>query len=540
MTIYWYSGCFTCWCMSTVALQNMFFASGLNEMSFSPNFTAGKSAGAKAKLANSGEATTPDNIYATEAQGPVEAGNDFKYELASKVEKTTDEAPVNQGDVPTDEPNAEQVKVADGQAARVGNVMYNWQAQVQLATSEGFQESQQSAVSQQGYLVGEELIAVEGKVNNAVGKALEEMSANIQPDTAASEETTKALDSQGMVVDNKTQMPTDATPDSIVAEVKAEPTTQSDTTGTNTTVQQQSTQELTGEPRPEGQVSVDQAIKESLGQGDGKESENVQPDSKNVGPMMEGQVQNNSVSNNDINTALSDAEIGGQQANTGEADKESVKTTLQQEFGSNLNVQINNQAGADESATEQVMPLSDSVVVEPKTQAIETEQDNTNVLLNNVSERVGEQIQSAISTSVSKGESEVTVQLNPPELGRVVIKLQQEEGQVTGLLEFSKTQTKLEVEQLLPQLVRGLQDAGISVRKLDVIQTQIDNSSSGYEQFKEYVGHDNNGQQHQDLGSNQSYTGPLAYEWTGESVNYQATDWSGESVVSDEAVNVLV
>ncbi|MGD9109452.1 MAG: flagellar hook-length control protein FliK [Phycisphaerales bacterium] len=527
--------------MSTVALQNMFFASGLNEMSFSPNFATGKSAGPKAKLANSGEATTPDNIYAVEAQGPVETGNDFKYELASKVEKTADEAPVNQGDVPADRPNAEQVKAADGQeAAQVGNVVYNWQAQVQLAASGGGQESQQGAVSQQGYLVGEELIAVEGKVNDAVGKALEEMSANIQPDTAASEETTKALDSQGMVVDNKTQMPTDAAPDSIVVEVKAEPTTQSDTAETNATVQQQSAQELTGEPKPEGQVSVDQAIKESLGQDGGKEGENVQPDSKNVGPMMEGQVQNNSVSNNDINTALSDAEIGDQQANTGEADKESVKTTLQQEFGSNLNVQINNQAGADESITEQVMPLSDSVVVEPKTQAIETEQDNTNVLLNNVSERVGEQIQSAISASVSKGESEVTVQLNPPELGRVVIKLQQEEGQVTGLLEFSKAQTKLEVEQLLPQLVRGLQDAGIAVRKLDVIQTQIDNSNSSYEQFKEYVGHDNNGQQHQDLGSNQSYTGPLAYEWTGESVNYQATDWSGESVVSDEAVNVLV
>ncbi len=524
--------------MGTVALQNMLFAGGLNEMGFGPNFAVGKSIEPKAKLTNSGEATTPDNICAAEAQGPIEAGNDFKYELASKVNNAVEEAPANQDDAPADEPDIEKIEVAAGQAVQISNVMHSWKAQVQLAATEGSQEPQQNAVSQQGYLVEGELIAVEGKVSGAVSKALEELSANGQPNVTASEETAKALGPNGMVLDNKTQMPTDA---GVAVEIKTEPTAQSDTTGTNPTVQQQqqSTQDATVELKPQGQISIDQTIKDGFEQNIGKDAENIQPDSKNIGPTTEGQVQNNSVSNN-INTALSDVEVGSQQTNTGEADKDSVKTALQQEFGNSLNVQIDNQSSANENITEQIMPLSDSVVAEPKTDMIEAEQNNTSVLSNNVAERAGEQIQSAISASVDKGQNEVTVQLNPPELGRVSIKLQQEEGQVTGLLEFSKTQTRLEVEQLLPQLVRSLQGAGIAVRRLDVVQTQVDNSNSSYEQSKEYVGHDNNGQQQQDLGSNQSHTGQFAYEWMSESAGYQATDWSEESVVSDKAVNVLV
>lgn len=520
--------------MGTVALQNMLFAGGLNEMDLGSNFAVGKSAGPKAKLAGSDDATTPDNTCVCEAQGPVESGNDFKYELASKVKSDrggADKTPVNQSDASGSEPEAEKIE-AVGQAVQTSEVALGSQAQAQLAAGEGFRQPQQNNTAQMSNFAEGQLIATEGKVSDSVSKALQELSANGQANATASEETIKVLDTETVVVDNRNQMPTETTPDSIVVEVKTSSQTQPDTEGANATGQQQQPAQDAGVALKTGdQASAEPAIKDDSEQNVGKAIENAQSDSKNMGQSVQGQIKNNSAD-------VSDSELDNQQADSDTGSKEGIKTSLQQGFSNNLNVQINNQTSANENVTEQAVPLNDSAATEPKIQTVEAEQNNTNTLLNNIAERAGEQIQSTISDSVGKGQNEVTVQLSPPELGRVVIKLQQEQGQITGLLEFSKTQTKLEVENLLPQLVRGLQDAGISVRKLDVVQTQVDNSS--YEQFKEYVGQDSNGQQQQDVGSNQSQTEAFAYEWSAESTGYQTMDWSEQPVVSDEAVNILV
>ncbi len=160
-----------------------------------------------------------------------------------------------------------------------------------------------------------------------------------------------------------------------------------------------------------------------------------------------------------------------------------------------------------------------------------------------VFDKVGEQLQASISNSVRQGESEVTVRLNPPELGRVVIKLQQQDGQVTGLLEFSKAEIKAEVQQLLPQLVRNLQDAGITVRKLDVVQAQVDNS--GQQQSREHVAGDGTAYQQQ-FAQGQSNNYGLGYDWLSAEGVYAGleslsqTSEESPSYISDQAVNILV
>jgi len=164
-------------------------------------------------------------------------------------------------------------------------------------------------------------------------------------------------------------------------------------------------------------------------------------------------------------------------------------------------------------------------------------QPNQNLFDKEVFDKVGEQLQSSISNSVRQGDSEVTVRLNPPELGQVVIKLQQQNGQVTGSLEFSKAETKDEVQQLMPQLVRNLQDSGIVVKKLDVVQTHIDNS--GQQQFREHVAGDGLAYQQQ-FGQGQSDNYGLGYDWMSTEPVYAGIESLSESYIGDQAVNILV
>jgi len=94
--------------------------------------------------------------------------------------------------------------------------------------------------------------------------------------------------------------------------------------------------------------------------------------------------------------------------------------------------------------------------------------------LGSVSADIGKQILESIHSSLTqKGQSQqITVRLNPPELGKVFIKFQEQDDQITGLLEVSKTQTRTEIEQALPQIVRSLQESGIQIKRLDVVLSE--------------------------------------------------------------------
>ena len=86
-----------------------------------------------------------------------------------------------------------------------------------------------------------------------------------------------------------------------------------------------------------------------------------------------------------------------------------------------------------------------------------------------ITKQILESIQS--SSSQQSGTEQITIRLNPPELGKVFIKFEEQENQITGLLEVSKAQTRYEVEQRLPQIIQNLADSGIQVKKLEVTLT---------------------------------------------------------------------
>jgi flagellar hook-length control protein FliK len=87
----------------------------------------------------------------------------------------------------------------------------------------------------------------------------------------------------------------------------------------------------------------------------------------------------------------------------------------------------------------------------------------------NTMQSVGEQILDSMRASLDRGDNELVVRLHPPELGMVLVRFRENGEQISGLLEVSRSDTRHEIEQVLPPVLRSLQDAGIPMEKLEVV-----------------------------------------------------------------------
>jgi hypothetical protein len=87
-------------------------------------------------------------------------------------------------------------------------------------------------------------------------------------------------------------------------------------------------------------------------------------------------------------------------------------------------------------------------------------------------QNVGEQILDSMRASLDRGDNELVVRLHPPELGTVLVRFRENGEQISGLLEVSRDDTRHEIEQVLPPVLRGLQEAGIRMEKLEVMLSE--------------------------------------------------------------------
>jgi len=129
--------------------------------------------------------------------------------------------------------------------------------------------------------------------------------------------------------------------------------------------------------------------------------------------------------------------------------------------------------GRDSPESEQVIP-GDSPRISTAEQPLAVAQapkSAANPSDGDISSTVGEQIRESIASSTVGPDREITIQLNPPELGRVVVKFQEQGDQITGLLEVSKSQTRAEIQQALPEITRDLQELGVQIKRLEVVMT---------------------------------------------------------------------
>ena len=159
-----------------------------------------------------------------------------------------------------------------------------------------------------------------------------------------------------------------------------------------------------------------------------------------------------------------------------------------------------------------------------------------------VSASITEQILESIHSTSSQqaGTQEITIRLNPPELGKIFIKFEEQENQITGLLEVSKTQTRYEIEQTLPHIIQSLADCGIQVKRLEVMLTDQgeqqpyrdaslqDGTFQQQHGFPEGDNSDNAGS----IGTNEPIIG-------GNSISYQDS-FEPQMQITDNSINILI
>jgi flagellar hook-length control protein FliK len=100
-------------------------------------------------------------------------------------------------------------------------------------------------------------------------------------------------------------------------------------------------------------------------------------------------------------------------------------------------------------------------------------------------QNIADQIAESVYASMRRGDNNIVVRLNPPELGSVVVRFQQQSDQITGLLEVTRDQTRNEIEQALPQILRTLQDSGVQIKRLEVVLTDQQGLNANKEQLQQ-------------------------------------------------------
>lgn len=123
-------------------------------------------------------------------------------------------------------------------------------------------------------------------------------------------------------------------------------------------------------------------------------------------------------------------------------------------------------------------------------------------------QNVGEQILDSVHASMARGDKQVLIRLDPPELGSVTVRFQEQDGQISGILEVSQDQTRQEVEQALPQVLRGLQEAGVLVRRLDVVLAEQSEGDLDRESLPQDAWAQQQGSEQQDARPGHSPAGP--------------------------------
>lgn len=151
-----------------------------------------------------------------------------------------------------------------------------------------------------------------------------------------------------------------------------------------------------------------------------------------------------------------------------------------------------------------------------------------------VSTSIAAQIQEHIHTTLQDGDRQITIRLYPPELGKVFVRLQEYEGQITGLLEVSKTQTRYDIEQVLPQIVRNLQDSGVQIKRLEVTLTD----QSDQQAYKDQSLQDGSFQPHNFAEAKHPHNA-AADGWPANDDGYQNIA-EPQVQVTDNSINMLV
>ena len=154
---------------------------------------------------------------------------------------------------------------------------------------------------------------------------------------------------------------------------------------------------------------------------------------------------------------------------------------------------------------------------------------------------IRQQITGSIEGALRQGDRQLTIYLNPPELGRVLVRFQQQQDKITILLEVSKPETRCEIELALPQIMRSLQDSGVQVRHVEVQLS--DEAERQADPGRDLSGGQDNGEmaQHRSTQESSQDNGSI-HEWLTSTVggNPSASLGTCFELFGNGSINVLI
>ncbi len=246
----------------------------------------------------------------------------------------------------------------------------------------------------------------------------------------------------------------------------------------------------------------------------------------------------------DSSDANSEESVGGGDIANG---RRFVKAGATEVYVSDGQGKNQSRAAGDHGATQNIAQMVSSnnphvpTVSQPAAPAANTKP--ANLPGQNPTADISKQILESIHGSPSQqgAERQITVRLNPPELGRVFIKLQEHQAGLTGILEVSKSQTRFEIEHALPEIIRNLADCGIQVRRFDVVVSE--QGRSGHEAFGGQSMANNGRYEHnpadREPWANEADLGALN-QWSPGSYSDRIFSGPQELPVTDGSINMLI
>ncbi len=192
---------------------------------------------------------------------------------------------------------------------------------------------------------------------------------------------------------------------------------------------------------------------------------------------------------------------------------------------------------ASNSDSQQVFSDSSAqgLVIEQSLTSSQAVKGGDNPLSSSAYSGLGEQIRESIHSLASQDDQQITIRLNPPELGYVSIKLVQQANEITGLLEVSRTQTRYEIEQALPQILRDLADSGVQIKRLEVMLED----QSQQRTYKDQSLQDDWSSQHNSTEGGDPGNKTLN-EYMENDYSYQDITETDQMFITENSINMLV
>ncbi|OHB54262.1 MAG: hypothetical protein A2Y12_18510 [Planctomycetes bacterium GWF2_42_9] len=144
------------------------------------------------------------------------------------------------------------------------------------------------------------------------------------------------------------------------------------------------------------------------------------------------------------------------------------------------------------------------------------------------------QISAPIASALNRVGQSVNITLNPPELGRMNIKFEQQGTELIGRIEFENASVGDQLESSLPRVIQNLQDSGVAVREIQLIYKGGEQSYDGLP--------DNNQANNRGQGQSQDkqHFTPGSGPNTGKAADSYNLEQENSAYITETAVNMWI